>query len=174
MTNSYPDALPLSRKVLRGLIALNLLMGVGILVLLVASFVREEWVMRALAAHHADGNETFVAGMRTIMIIGILSIPLTHLVLTRLLAIVETVRDGNPFVRENAERLQWIAWWVVGLEMLHFAVGAVAARVSSTAHPLDLDWSFSFTRWIAILLLFVLARVFDQGTRMREDLEGTV
>lgn len=26
----------------------------------------------------------------------------------------------------------------------------------------------------AVLLLFVLARVFDQGARMREDLEGTI
>jgi hypothetical protein len=25
-----------------------------------------------------------------------------------------------------------------------------------------------------VLLLFVLARVFDEGTRMRDDLEGTV
>jgi hypothetical protein len=30
------------------------------------------------------------------------------------------------------------------------------------------------TRWLAVLLLFVLARVFEQGTRMREDLAGTV
>ena len=174
MTNTYPDALPLSRRVLRALIALNLLMGAGILVLLVASFAAEGWVMRALGAHHAHGNETLVAGMRTIMVLGIVAVPLTHLVLTRLLAIVETVRLGDPFVRENAARLQLIAWWVLGLELLHFAVGAVAATVSATAHPLDLDWNFSFTRWLAILLLFVLARVFDQGARMREDLEGTV
>jgi hypothetical protein len=30
------------------------------------------------------------------------------------------------------------------------------------------------TGWLAVLLLFVLARVFDYGTRMRDDLEGTV
>ena len=28
--------------------------------------------------------------------------------------------------------------------------------------------------WLAVLLLFVLARVFDHGARMREELEGTV
>jgi hypothetical protein len=37
-----------------------------------------------------------------------------------------------------------------------------------------MNWTFSVTRWIAVLLLFVLARVFEQGARMREDLEGTV
>ena len=36
------------------------------------------------------------------------------------------------------------------------------------------DWSFSLTPWLAVVLLFVLARVFDEGTRMRDDLEGTV
>jgi hypothetical protein len=28
--------------------------------------------------------------------------------------------------------------------------------------------------WLAVLLTFLLARVFAEGTRMREDLEGTV
>jgi len=33
---------------------------------------------------------------------------------------------------------------------------------------------FDLTGWLAILLLFVLAQVFLEGTRIREDLEGTV
>jgi hypothetical protein len=33
---------------------------------------------------------------------------------------------------------------------------------------------FNFTRWLGVLLLFVLARVFEQGARMRDELEGTV
>ena len=57
---------------------------------------------------------------------------------------------------------------------MHFAVGAVAALVSTAAAPLNISWGFSLTRWLAVLMLFVLARVFEQGARMREDLEGTV
>jgi hypothetical protein len=53
-------------------------------------------------------------------------------------------------------------------------VGAVAASVSSAAVPLNISWGFSLTRWLAVLLLFVVARVFEQGARMREELEGTV
>ena len=34
--------------------------------------------------------------------------------------------------------------------------------------------SLVFAPWLAVLLLFVLARVFDQGARMRADLDGTV
>lgn len=171
MSRPYADALAVSRKVLRLVIKLNLLMGIAILALLIASLVAEGQVMRALGA---KPSSVLYLGMRLIMVIGILSVPVVHIVLTRLLEIVETVRLGDPFVAENAERLEAIAWLVLGLELLHFAVGSIAASVSSAAHPLDIGWNFSVTRWLVVLLLFVLARVFRQGARMREDLQGTV
>jgi Protein of unknown function (DUF2975) len=174
MSELHPNALKVSRRVLSVLIKLNLLMGFLILALLIASIVAEDFVMRALSAAHAEGNSTFIMGMRAIMVIGIFAVPLAHIVLTRLKAIVETVNVGDPFVSENAARLQTIAWTVLALEVMNFAVGSVAERISSTAHPIDIHWKFSVTPWLAVLLLFVLARVFDQGTRMREDLEGTV
>jgi len=169
MPHSYPDTLALSRRVLRVLIILNLLMGAFILALLVASLVSEGPVMRALGAGTAPGNSRLFVGMRLIMVIGLCAVPLVHFVLTRLLAIVDTVTVGNPFVVANAERLKRIAWAVLGLEL-----SAVAAGVSTTATPLHISWGFSLTRWLAVLMLFVLARVFEQGARMREDLEGTV
>ena len=45
---------------------------------------------------------------------------------------------------------------------------------SLDAVPLNVSWGFSVTRWLAVLMLIVLARVFEQGTRMREELEATV
>jgi hypothetical protein len=108
------------------------------------------------------------------MLIGILGAPLTHLVLTRLQAIVATVSVGDPFVAGNATRLQQIAWAVLGIELLHVCVGIVRASVSSATGRLDIDWTFSLTPWLAVLLLFVLAQVFDHGARMRDELEGTV
>ncbi|MDP9176519.1 MAG: DUF2975 domain-containing protein [Gemmatimonadota bacterium] len=174
MARSYPDALSVSRRVLRALIILNPLLGAAILALLIASLVAEAPVMGAIGARPTAGSSTLFLGMRLIMVIGILSVPLAHIVLTRLKAIVDTVSVGDPFVAANAARLQTIAWAVLALELLHFAAGIIAASVSSESHPLDIDWNFSLTRWLAVLLLFVLARVFDQGARMREDLEGTV
>lgn len=41
-------------------------------------------------------------------------------------------------------------------------------------YPLDIGWSPSVDGWLSVLLLFILARVFDAGTKMRIDLEGTV
>lgn len=165
-------AIAASRIAVKALVAVNLLAGALILALLVASLLAPELLFTALGADATDPR--WILGGRLIMVIGVASVALTHLLLTRLLAIVETVRSGDPFVSSNAARLQTTAWALLGLEVLHLTVGAVARSISSAAHPLDIDGSFSVTRWLAVLLLFVLARVFEHGARMRDDLEGTV
>ena len=81
---------------------------------------------------------------------------------------------GLLFVAGNARRLQAIAWWVLAGEVLRLAIGATAWAASSPAQGLDLDTGFSLAPWLAVLLLFVLARVFAEGTRLRDDLAGTV
>lgn len=53
-------------------------------------------------------------------------------------------------------------------------IGGIGKAVSNSAHPLHLDAGFSVSGWLAVLLTFILARVFAEGTLMREDLEGTV
>lgn len=169
-----PRALSLSRRVLRGLVVANVIYGLGILGMLVASFVSEGPFFTAIGVKQAEGMDRMVRGMRWIMVLGVAAVPIGQIILARLLAIVDTVRAGEPFVVQNAARLKTIAWCVLGLEGLHLVIGAVAASSASSLQPLDIDWNFSVTRWIAVLLLFVLARVFDQGARMRADLEGTV
>ena len=163
-----------SDRALRAAIALNWLVGALICALLVVSLVAEEAVMGALGAGPAEGNAARIAGMRQIAVLGIVGVVVTHLVLRQLLHIVATVRAGDPFVAENAGRLRTIAWCVLALELLHLLVGLVAALASSDTAPLDIDWNFSLTRWLSVLLLFVLAQVFEQGARMRDDLQGTV
>jgi len=172
MAHAFPSALATARTVVRALIVLNLVLGAGIVALFVASLVARDAVFAALGA--GVTNARLIDGMRLIMLIGIGSAPLTHILLTRLLAIIETVRRGDPFVAGNAARLQTTAWALLGLELLHLAVGAIAAAASSASQPLDLNWNFSITGWLAVLLLFVLARVFDHGTPLRDDLDGTV
>ena len=171
MSAPHSNALRAASRVLRLLIVANLVVGFMILALLVASFVADQWVMTGLGV--AD-SPTLGLGARLIMVIGILGTPLTHRALTRLEAIVATVREGDPFVIGNATRLTQIAWAVLGLEVLHLCVGLVRSNVSSPTAQFTLDWEFSLAPWLAVLLLFVLARVFDHGARMREELEGTV
>jgi hypothetical protein len=171
MNQPNADALSVSHTLLRFLITLNRLFGAAIFVLLVWTFIAAGFLARALGT---DDSPLAVVGMRLIMGVGIVGTVLTNVLLTRLLSIVETVRVGDPFVTENASRLQTIAWLVLALELSRLVVVGIANMVSTAARPIHIDWNLSFTPWLAVLLLFVLARVFDHGARMREDLDGTV
>jgi len=172
MEHSAP--LPATLLTLRILIVLNWIFGALIFALLAISFLAEEWTWRALGVGAVAGHEGIVAGMRSIMVIGIVGTPVAYIVFSRLLRIVESVRTGEPFNIRNAGRLRTIAWALLGLEFLHICVVAIASAVSTKVLPLRINGNFDLSGWLAILLLFVLAQVFLQGTRMREDLEGTV
>ncbi len=168
------SALPVAWTTLRILIVLNWLFGVAILTLLIAMIVAEQWTFTALGIPPSSGIRPMMTGFRTIAAFGLVAIPLNHAVLTRLLAIVETVRRGDAFVVANAYRLQAIAWVLLALQLLSLIIGAIGKAISTPAHPLHLDAGFSLSGWLAVILTFVLARVFAEGTLLREDLEGTV
>jgi hypothetical protein len=174
MSKDFPAALPIAHVVLRVVIVLNWLFGAGILALLIASVVAEHWTMTALGVPSSPDNGPLIMGMRAIAALGLVAIPLNYVVLKRLLAIVETVRSGDPFVAANADRLQAIAWVLLALQLLSLTIGAIGKAISTPAHPLHLDAGASISGWLAVLLTFVLARVFAKGSRMREDIEGTV
>jgi hypothetical protein len=170
---SSSAALPIAYVLLRILIVVNWLGGAAILALLVV-LPNEQWIMSAFKLSPSPEAERLVMGLRAIAVLGLAAIPLNHAVLKRLLAIVETVRGGDPFVAANASRLQAIAWVLLALNLLSIVIGAIAKTVSTPAHPLHIDAGFSINGWLAVLLTFVLARVFAEGALMREDLEGTV
>jgi hypothetical protein len=94
--------------------------------------------------------------------------------LKRLLAMIHTVRAGDPFVAANAYRINAIAWILLGLQIISLIIWAIGKAVSTPAHPLHLDAGFSPAGWLAVIMTFVLARVFAEGALMREDLEGTI
>jgi hypothetical protein len=53
--------------------------------------------------------------------------PLNYGILKRLLAMVETVRAGDPFVATNAQRLQAIAWMLLTVQILSIVIGAIGS-----------------------------------------------
>jgi len=170
---SSSAALPIAYVMLRILIVVNWLGGAAILALLVV-MPNEQWIMAAFKLSPSPEAEQLVMGLRAIAVLGLAAIPLNYAVLKRLLAIVETVRAGDPFVAANASRLQVIAWVLLALNLLSIVIGAIAKTVSTPAHPLHINAGFSINGWLAVLLTFLLARVFAEGALMREDLEGTV
>ena len=170
----HSSALPVAWITLRILILLNWIWGACVLALLVYTFINEPWTMRALGVSGFPDAQKVMMGMRVIAALGLVAIALNFRVLKRLVAIVETVRAGDPFVAANAYRLQAIAWAGLALQLLSVAIAAIAKAISTAEHPFHLDAGFSINGWLAVLLTFVLARVFAEGTLMREDLDGTV
>jgi hypothetical protein len=166
-------ALPIAHFVLRALIVLNWLSGAAILVLVVL-MPTSQWIRSAFHIPPGPEADRLILGLHAIAVVGLATIPLNYIVLKRLLALVETVRAGAPFVAANADRLQVIAWALLALQLLSLVIAAIAKGVSTAAHPVDLDAGFSINGWLAVLLTFLLARVFAEGALMREDLEGTV
>ena len=170
----YSAALPVAWITLRILIVLNWLFGAAIFALLLATIVAEEWTFTALGITPSSGIPSMIMGLRLVAALGLVAILLNHAVLKRLLAIVETVRRGDPFVSANAYRLLAVAWALLGLQLLSLVIAGIGKAISTPAHPLHLDAGFSTSGWLAVILTFVLARVFAEGTLMREDLDGTV
>ena len=89
--------------------------------------------------------------------------------------IVETV-DSNPFVQENAVRLRQMGWLAVASYPLVFLmmIAAMAIEHGVKSAEVKFDFSLDIGGLLLIFLLFILARVFEQGVVMREELEGTV
>jgi len=168
----HPSLLPLARAALRALIVLNWLFGAAILVVLIATVVAGPWTLAALG--FPPSMRPMLGVLRAIPMLGLVAIPLNDAILGRPLAIVDTVRSGDPFLPVNAVRLQAIAWVLLALQLLGIVIGAIGRAVSTPAHPLHLDAGFSTSGWLAVVLTFVLARVFAEGALMRQDLEGTV
>lgn len=170
MTRTSAQALAIARPVIQGLIFLNAGYALLITGLLATSFFIEGWPQRPLGFDMVNAHPLLGHGLRAIVLIGLAGAAIVHTLLRRLLAIVDTVRGGDPFILENAQRLNAIAWSIAALEGLRLVIAAIAAVVWE---PGKLD-AFSLAAWLAVLLMFVLAGVFAHGARMRADLEGTV
>ena len=174
MSRPSSSTLPLAHLALRVLIVLNWIYGAIVLSILIGLFAAERWTMTALGVPPSAQAGPLVIGLRAIAALGLVAVPLNLSLLSRLVAMIGTVRAGDPFVAANGRRLQAIAWLLFGQQMLSLVIGLIGRSVSTPAHPLHLNAGFSAGGWLAVLLTFVLASVFAEGARMRDDLEGTV
>ncbi|MFM5885023.1 MAG: DUF2975 domain-containing protein [Novosphingobium sp.] len=93
--------------------------------------------------------------------------------LKNLIQIVATVSAGDPFQSANAARLQRMAWLMLALQLIAPPVKAAAQYLAMTQNWRS-PWSFNAMGMLFVVVLLVIARVFQQGAMMRDDLEGTV
>ncbi|MCP3733773.1 DUF2975 domain-containing protein [Sphingomonas sp. RP10(2022)] len=142
---------------------------------LIATLPGAEWVEAALLRkyHHSVDPGAVIAFMQVTML---LSLPVGYAIerlLAALRAMLRTVQDGEPFVGTNAARLRTIGWMLLVVQFADLALGGVTA-VAGMLHIEFLPWQPSFTGWIAVLIAFVLAQVFERGAALQADLDGTV
>jgi hypothetical protein len=169
----HSTALKASRILLWILRVFNLVMGVILALALAASFLFEPLVLEFFSKQPPRIDPVWlVPVLRLWMVLALPMVAAVHVSLSRLLAVVETVRSGDPFVPENAARLKLIAWCALAIQLLHLTFGMLAATLNAAGS--NVDWKFSVNGWLAVVLLFVLAQVFEEGTRMRQDLETMI
>jgi len=107
-------------------------------------------------------------------------------VLWLLRGVARSVRDGDPFVRENVRRLRAIGvLLIVGVLAVHYVGAALQSALldpysRSPFEPVSVpgllpaDDEFPEVQLLCGLGAFVLAQVFAHGVQLREDVEATI
>lgn len=163
-----------SRLAVRIAILMNRAFFCGLILLLIATFVLSTRFPPILLTHVAPADlASALTGMRLLMLIGLAEAIGTEILLRTLAQIIATTRAGDPFIAANARRLQTIGWALLGLQLLDIP-GALLARFFPALGSAAPDVSFSPGGWLAVAMVFILARVFAAGSTMRDELEGTV
>jgi DUF2975 family protein len=98
-------------------------------------------------------------------------------VLLILRAIVGSIKDGDPFGSANVARLRKLGIILLVYPLVAMVMSILLGGIlDTTAHAGSLSNAFTIDPGpvAAGLGVLVLAEVFAQGVRMREDIEGTV
>ena len=179
--SNHNDPLLLAGKVLT-LLAQGALAIAGTALAIAVPFfiIMHERIDLEIRAGHAGAVDPLpVAAIVAVILLALAAVGLLFLFFGKLRQIIATVGEGDPFTPDNADRLDSMAWMMVGIYLLGIAIALVGATVADWANQLesaDLTFALGFdaSSILTIVILFILARVFRHGTAMRDDLEGTV
>jgi len=115
------------------------------------------------------------------LLIGGVTIGGSLIIVARLRRLFDSFRSGEPFRRENARHLRviWITMVVIELSryVLMVAFGVLLSvfgapdSIGQASFSIDSD---NFSTWMSILILIVLAEVFREGARLKEEQELTI
>ena len=163
-----------SRLVVRIAIVLNRLFLLAVAVGLLLSWIFPAQFV-ALLLQPSPGTDvgSALTGVRLLMLLGVAMAVATDRLLAPLAQIIASAGAGDPFISANARRLQTIGWALLALQLLDIP-GALLEKFFPSLGSAAPDVTFSPGGWIAVLMVFVLSRVFAAGSAMRDDLEGTV
>ena len=93
----------------------------------------------------------------------------------------DSFSSGEPFRRENATHLRVIWITMLGIEFARYVLlaltGVLLAAMFGTPDwrsSANLKLNIDLSTWMSILILIVLAEVFREGARMKEEQELTI
>ena len=179
MDTSRKDPLLISAKVLTVIVRTLLVLGmiaVGIGLASVAAGAAG-WIPDGLVLEGNPDLADLPFGIAALALLAILlSIGLLYDFVTRLAQVIDTVAKGDPFIMANAVRLTRMAWLALGVQIASTVASLLGnwAEQSMPEGTIEFESDLSFNGIVLVLVLFILARVFREGARMREELEGTV
>ena len=150
---------------------LALLIGAPLLGLWRSAVVAE---LSRRAGHAVDPGVVTEICATMLLTVVIIALAFQSLILMR--RIIDSVALGDPFAPINASRLTRMGWLTAATQVVSVPIGVLAHSLGVSlrtivGHP---EFGAGLGGILMALLLFVLARVFREGARMREDLDGTV
>ncbi|MDO8296352.1 MAG: DUF2975 domain-containing protein [Caulobacter sp.] len=84
-----------------------------------------------------------------------------------------TLTAGDPFHPENVRRLRLVGVIFGGLEIGRYLLAAILTLVMP-GQIRGIEGTLNLTTWFAVLVIFVLAEVFREGARLRNEAELTI
>jgi Protein of unknown function (DUF2975) len=135
-----------------------------------ADWIQQDWTQQSNPSVEVH---SILTGIRLMVLLGIAISVFADRIFVSLAQIIATVSAGDAFILANARRLQIIGWSLLALQLLDIPGSLIAKFFPSLSNAAP-DATFSVGGWIAVLMVFVLSRVFAAGAVMRDELEGTV
>ncbi|MEZ5959652.1 MAG: DUF2975 domain-containing protein [Hyphomonadaceae bacterium] len=115
------------------------------------------------------------------ILVGGVTIGGSLIIVGRLRRLFDSFSTGDPFRRENATHLRVIWITMVAIELSRYVLLATLGvllgmfgapdSVASASFSIDGD---NFSNWMSILIVIVLAEVFREGARLKEEQELTI
>jgi len=94
------------------------------------------------------------------------------LIVGQLRSIFKTLTAGDPFHPENVGRLRLIGLVLAGLALGTYLYAMITVLLLPGFQKFETG--FSPTTWFSVMVVFVLAEVFREGARLRNEAELTI
>ena len=134
MSDGYVKVLRASRILLKIWRILNLTVATAIVGMALASFIFEPAFRAYFARQPGLDSDVILPTMRLWAVTALPMFAAIHVMASRLLAMTETARAGDPFAPENATRMRVIAWCLLVVQLFELACGLFIRVQIGRAH----------------------------------------